>query len=210
MIVKVKEPLPAEYGLLRKGQILFTYLHLAASRPLTEALLETGVTGVALWETIQVEQQTAVARADERNCRAHVGGDGCVLFSEAQWGKRGVARRRSRRVAGESGGHWWRDLRRQRSPDGAGIESRCHNPAKWTGGTGCASSDLTMPDRGARFIRNEANLTDLMPRTAHSDRRRAGRREREALKADHARRCSGRCRPPVTFCGYRDRPGWLR
>src|ERR1051326_4258380 len=53
MIVKVKEPLKAEYGLLRKGQILFTYLHLAASRPLTEALLKSGVTGVA-YETIQV------------------------------------------------------------------------------------------------------------------------------------------------------------
>ena len=53
MIVKVKEPLPAEYGLLRKGQILFTYLHLAASKPLTEALLKSGVTGVA-YETIQV------------------------------------------------------------------------------------------------------------------------------------------------------------
>ena len=53
MIVKVKEPLPAEFGLLRKGQILFTYLHLAASRPLTEALLKSGVTGVA-YETIQV------------------------------------------------------------------------------------------------------------------------------------------------------------
>jgi len=53
MIVKVKEPLPAEYGLLRKGQILFTYLHLAASKPLTEALLKSGVTGIA-YETIQV------------------------------------------------------------------------------------------------------------------------------------------------------------
>src|SRR5438445_12733143 len=53
MIVKVKEPLPAEFPLLRKGQILFTYLHLAASKPLTEALLKCGVTGVA-YETIQV------------------------------------------------------------------------------------------------------------------------------------------------------------
>jgi len=53
MIVKVKEPLPPEYGLLRKGQILFTYLHLAASKSLTEALLKSGVTGVA-YETIQV------------------------------------------------------------------------------------------------------------------------------------------------------------
>ena len=53
MIVKVKEPLKAEYRLLRKGQILFTYLHLAASKPLTDALLTSGVTAIA-YETIQV------------------------------------------------------------------------------------------------------------------------------------------------------------
>jgi alanine dehydrogenase len=53
LIVKVKEPLKAEWGLLRKGQILFTYLHLAASKELTEALLKSGVTAVA-YETIQV------------------------------------------------------------------------------------------------------------------------------------------------------------
>jgi alanine dehydrogenase len=56
MIVKVKEPLEAEFPLLRKGQILFTYLHLAASKPLTEALLKSGVTGVA-YETIQVDNR---------------------------------------------------------------------------------------------------------------------------------------------------------
>jgi alanine dehydrogenase len=56
MIVKVKEPLPAEFSLLRKGQILFTYLHLAASKPLTEALLKSGVTGIA-YETIQVNNR---------------------------------------------------------------------------------------------------------------------------------------------------------
>src|SRR6266699_4585380 len=53
MIVKVKEPREAELPLLRKGQILFTYLHLAASKALTDALLKSGVTGVA-YETIQV------------------------------------------------------------------------------------------------------------------------------------------------------------
>ncbi len=47
LICKVKEPLASEYPLLRKGQVLFTYLHLAASRPLTEALLASGVTGIA-------------------------------------------------------------------------------------------------------------------------------------------------------------------
>jgi alanine dehydrogenase len=56
MIVKVKEPLEAEFPLLRRGQILFTYLHLAASKSLTEALLKSGVTGVA-YETIQVDHR---------------------------------------------------------------------------------------------------------------------------------------------------------
>ena len=56
MIVKVKEPLKAEFPLLRKGQILFTYLHLAASRKLTEALLKSGVTGIA-YETIQINNR---------------------------------------------------------------------------------------------------------------------------------------------------------
>src|SRR5881398_235786 len=56
MIVKVKEPLDAEFPLLRKGQILFTYLHLAASRELTQALLKSGVTGIA-YETIQVNNR---------------------------------------------------------------------------------------------------------------------------------------------------------
>ena len=56
MIVKVKEPLPAEFPLLRKGQILFTYLHLAASKELTEALLKSRVTAIA-YETIQVNNR---------------------------------------------------------------------------------------------------------------------------------------------------------
>jgi len=56
MIVKVKEPLEAEFPLLRRGQILFTYLHLAASKALTEALLKSGVTGMA-YETIQVDHR---------------------------------------------------------------------------------------------------------------------------------------------------------
>jgi alanine dehydrogenase len=53
LVVKVKEPQPSEYRLLRPGQILFTYLHLAANRELTEALLKSGVTGLA-YETVEV------------------------------------------------------------------------------------------------------------------------------------------------------------
>jgi len=51
MIVKVKEPIEPEYGRMREGQILFTYLHLAPDRELTRQLLERRVTGIA-YETI--------------------------------------------------------------------------------------------------------------------------------------------------------------
>jgi alanine dehydrogenase len=56
LVVKVKEPLRAEYPLLRPGQILFTYLHLAADRALTEALIKAGVTGLA-YETIELNRR---------------------------------------------------------------------------------------------------------------------------------------------------------
>ncbi|MBM3557930.1 MAG: alanine dehydrogenase, partial [Alphaproteobacteria bacterium] len=51
MIVKVKEPQPAELPRLRKGQVLFTYLHLAPDRPQTEGLIASGCTAIA-YETI--------------------------------------------------------------------------------------------------------------------------------------------------------------
>src|SRR5215472_9369582 len=56
LVVKVKEPLPSEYSLLRPDQLLFTYLHLAADRPLTEALMKSGVTALA-YETLEVNRR---------------------------------------------------------------------------------------------------------------------------------------------------------
>lgn len=54
LVMKVKEPQPSEFPLLRKGMILFTYLHLAANETVTRVLLEKGVTGIA-YETIQLD-----------------------------------------------------------------------------------------------------------------------------------------------------------
>lgn len=59
MMIKVKEPIPAEYDLMRKGQIIFTYLHLASSKPLTQALLDKKVKGVA-YETITNDKNELV------------------------------------------------------------------------------------------------------------------------------------------------------
>src|SRR6266496_3776741 len=52
LVVKVKEPLPAEWPLLRKGQMLFTYFHFAADRALTDAVMQSGITAIA-YETIR-------------------------------------------------------------------------------------------------------------------------------------------------------------
>jgi alanine dehydrogenase len=53
LLLKVKEPIASEYGRLREGLILFTYLHIAADEPLTRALLDSGIAGVA-YETVEV------------------------------------------------------------------------------------------------------------------------------------------------------------
>lgn len=56
LVIKVKEPLKAEYDYLQKGQILFTYLHLAASHELTEHLLNSGVSAIA-YETVELSDR---------------------------------------------------------------------------------------------------------------------------------------------------------
>jgi alanine dehydrogenase len=57
LLLKVKEPIAEEYPLMRRDQVLFTYLHLAASRPCTDALLAAGTTSIA-YETVQLPDRT--------------------------------------------------------------------------------------------------------------------------------------------------------
>jgi len=57
MILKVKEPLEPEYGLLQPGQIVFTYFHFAASRELTEAMMKAGIVAIA-YETVSLDDGT--------------------------------------------------------------------------------------------------------------------------------------------------------
>ena len=72
MIVKVKEPQKSEIALIRKGQIVFTYFHLAADRELTEGLLRTGSTCVAyetladgpLYKLFNIREDAACTRDD--------------------------------------------------------------------------------------------------------------------------------------------------
>jgi alanine dehydrogenase len=57
LILKVKEPIAEEYGRMRSGQVLFTYLHLAASRECTDALIDSGITAIA-YETVQLPDRS--------------------------------------------------------------------------------------------------------------------------------------------------------
>ena len=57
LLLKVKEPIAAEYPLMRRDQVLFTYLHLAPAPALTQALLASGTTGIA-YETVQLEDRS--------------------------------------------------------------------------------------------------------------------------------------------------------
>jgi alanine dehydrogenase len=56
MIQKVKEPIELEYKRMRKGQILYTYLHLAANKACTQAIIDSGITAIA-YETVEVDGQ---------------------------------------------------------------------------------------------------------------------------------------------------------
>jgi alanine dehydrogenase len=161
MITKVKEPLPAEYGLLRKGQILFTYLHLAASKPLTEALLSSGATGVA-YETIQVgnklpllEPMSEIAGRMSVVMGAyylakHNGGAGVLLG-----GVPGVLPGRVVVIGGGTSGVNAARMALGLKADVTILE---------VDGERMRFLDLTMPNVKTLYS-NEANLTELMPNT---------------------------------------------
>ncbi len=89
IVVKVKEPLEPEFPLMRRGQVLFTYLHLAASRELTLKLMECGIVGIG-YETVQGQDGSLplLRPMSEIAGRASVLAGGMCL--EARHGGRGV------------------------------------------------------------------------------------------------------------------------
>jgi alanine dehydrogenase len=89
MVVKVKEPLPAEYPLLQEGQILFTYLHLAASESLTKELLKRKVTGIG-YETIQTEDGRLPLLVPMSEIAGRMAVQAGATYLEASRGGRGV------------------------------------------------------------------------------------------------------------------------
>jgi alanine dehydrogenase len=89
LVVKVKEPLVAEYPLIQKHQILFTYLHLAANRQLTEHLIDCGVTAIA-YESVELPNRTLPLLAPMSIIAGRLSVQFGARFLERQQGGRGV------------------------------------------------------------------------------------------------------------------------
>jgi alanine dehydrogenase len=88
MVLKVKEPIAVEYDRLRAGQILFTYLHIAADEPLTRALVESGVTAIA-YETVEIDH-TLPLLAPMSEVAGRLASQAGAYFLEKPLGGRGL------------------------------------------------------------------------------------------------------------------------
>ena len=89
MVLKVKEPQPGEVAMVRPGQILFTYLHLAADRELTLSLAETGATGVA-YETVEDSEGKLPLLAPMSEIAGKLATQAGAFMLEKPFGGRGV------------------------------------------------------------------------------------------------------------------------
>jgi alanine dehydrogenase len=89
LLLKVKEPIAAEYGRLREGLVLFTYLHIAADEPLTRALADSGVTAVA-YETVETDNHALPLLAPMSEIAGRLAAQAGAYFLEKPLGGRGL------------------------------------------------------------------------------------------------------------------------
>ena len=89
LLLKVKEPVEPEYGRLRDGLVLFTYLHIAADEPLTRALLESGITAVA-YETVETDAGGLPLLAPMSEIAGRLAAQAGAYFLEKPQGGRGL------------------------------------------------------------------------------------------------------------------------
>jgi len=89
LLLKVKEPIAPEYGRLRDGLVLFTYLHIAADEPLTRALMDSGITAVA-YETVETENGALPLLAPMSEVAGRLAAQAGAYFLEKPLGGRGL------------------------------------------------------------------------------------------------------------------------
>ena len=130
LIVKVKEPLPVEWPLMRPGQVVFTYFHFAADEELTRAVMESGHHGRRLRDDQGRQGHAAAADADERGGRPHEHPGGGEVPGTAVRGPRHPARRRAGRAAGQRRHPRRRRRRRQRRQGRRRPRRQRHHPRR--------------------------------------------------------------------------------
>ncbi|MFL5917973.1 MAG: alanine dehydrogenase [Gaiellaceae bacterium] len=89
LLLKVKEPIAAEYARLRDGLVLFTYLHIAADEPLTRALVDSGITAVA-YETVETDAGALPLLAPMSEIAGRLAAQAGAYFLEKPLGGRGL------------------------------------------------------------------------------------------------------------------------
>jgi alanine dehydrogenase len=89
LLLKVKEPIAAEYGRLREGLVLFTYLHIAADEPLTRALVDSGIAAVA-YETVETNNHRLPLLAPMSEIAGRLAAQAGAYFLEKPLGGRGL------------------------------------------------------------------------------------------------------------------------
>ncbi len=89
LLLKVKEPIASEYGRLREGQILFTYLHIAADEALTRALLRSGTAAVA-YETVETDRRVLPLLAPMSEVAGRIAPQAGATYLERPYGGRGL------------------------------------------------------------------------------------------------------------------------
>ena len=89
LLLKVKEPIASEYGRLREGLVLFTYLHIAADEPLTRALVDSGIAAVA-YETVETDSGGLPLLAPMSEIAGRLAAQAGAYFLEKPLGGRGL------------------------------------------------------------------------------------------------------------------------
>ena len=178
MVLKVKEPVAEEYARMREGLVLFTYLHLAADKPLTEELINRKVTGIA-YETVQLPSgglPLLYPMSEVAGCLAPQVGAHCA--AEGPGRPRGADGRR-RRGGQRQGGHHRRrrerpERRQHRARHGRRRDPARHRPRQ------AADVVLALQQPGARAGVVQAGRGAAGDGGRHGDRRGADPRRGRA------------------------------
>lgn len=163
MIMKVKEPIEPEYSRIREGQILFTYLHFAASRELTEAVAESGCIAIA-YETVEKSDRSLPLLIPMSEVAGRMSAQEGAKYLEKPMGGRGIL------MGGIPGVKPAKVM-----VLGGGVVGV--NAAKIAAGMGADTTildinvprlrylDDVMPKNISTLYSNEANIRDLLPET---------------------------------------------